>query len=248
MDYKIIFFWFLRRISGLSLYKIPPPPTWEIHKIMEDEEYKNRFEKLYQSLTRAHLFFYVWKGLQNKAYQPQFDKDKNFWVATMFSLEEAWLQALSNIFENSKYSEQSKVISVYSLIDNQKDVKRKARAEEIIAENGDTLKNLAILRHHQLSHYNAQHLLNPGDILKKFPIKYGAVEKILGITEELLHCLHPESIHSYSFDGFNEESERSSKLVMKRIGHFLKEEKKHYDKLRSEGDMRYVPFSPDEEN
>ncbi len=215
---------------------------------MDNKEYKNRFEKLYQFLTRAHLCFYVWKGLQDKAYQPQFDRDKNFWGATMFSLEETWLQALANIFENSKYSEQDKIISVYSLIANQKDIKRKARAEEIIAENGDTLKNLAVLRHHQLSHYNAQHLLNPGDILKKFPIKYGAVEKILGITEELLHCLHPENTHSYSLDGFNEESEKDSKRVMERIDYFLRQEKRHYDKLRSEGDMKYVPFLPEEEN
>ena len=212
---------------------------------MDDKEYKNRFDKLFQLLTRTHLCFYAWKGLQKKEYQPQFDRDKNFWGATMFALEETWLQSLANIYEDSSYSEQDKVISVYSLLKNQKDTKRKSMAEVIVAQNKTILKNVSILRHHQLSHYNANHLLNPKEILKKFPIKYGDIEKLLGITEELLHCLHPDSNHSFSFEGFDKEAERDSTLVMDRIEYYIKQEKKHYDKMKDGN--KYVHFPPPED-
>lgn len=213
---------------------------------MLEEEYKNRFEKLYQLLTRAHLCFYVWKGLKNKGYQPQFDRNKSFWGATMFALEETWLQSLANIYEESSYSKQDRIISVYSLVKNQKDAKRKTTAESIIAKNKIVLKNVSILRNHQLSHYNANHLMNPEDMLKKYPIKYGDIEKLLGITEELLHCLHPDSNHGFSFEGFDKESERDSTLVMDRIDYYLKQEKKHYDKMRGGG--VYIKFPPPEED
>lgn len=208
--------------------------------MISSKEYKNRFEKLYQLLTRAHLCFYVWKGLQNKEYQPQFDRDNNFWSATLYSLEEAWLQSLANIYENSKYSEKDKIISVYSLVRNQKDKKRKVIAQTIIWKNRKLLKNLSVLRHHQLSHYNANHLLNSKDILRKFPIVYGDVEKLLGFTENLLHCLHPDSNHSFAFDGFDKKSEKSSSLVMKRIKYYLDQEKEHYDKTKYGN--KYIEF------
>ncbi len=209
---------------------------------MTEEEYKNRFEKLYQLLTRAHLCFFVWKGLKNVKYQPQFDRDKNFWSAVVPSLESSWLQSLANIYEESDYSRKDKIISVYSLINNQKDVERKVRAEVIINQNQSIIKNISILRNNQLAHYNANHLLNPKELLEKFPVKYGEVERLLEITEELLRFLHPENNHSFSFEGFDKESQRDSTLIMDRIEYYLKQEKKHYEKMKDEN--KYVHFPP----
>lgn len=215
---------------------------------MTKEEYKNRFEKLYQLLTKAHLCFYVWRGLKDSKYQPQFNRNKNFWGAVMFSLESSWLQSLANIYENSDYSKKDRIISVYSLIKNQKDNQRKIKAEAIVSQNQAVINNISVLRGNQLAHFNANHLLNPESILKKYPVKYEDVEKLLGITEELLHCLHPESNHSFSFEGFDEESEKDSKRVMNKIEYFLKQEKRHYGKIRSRGDMKFIPFPPNEKN
>lgn len=211
---------------------------------MTEKEYKNRFDKLFQLLTRAHLCFYVWKGLQNKDYQTQFNRYKNFFGATMFALEEAWLQSLANIYEYSSYSKKDEIISVYSLIENQKDIERKNKAEILISENKTILNSFSVLRNNQLSHYNADHLSNPSEKLRKFPIKYGDVEKLLGATEELLHCLHPDNNHSFAMEGFNKGAEKDSMLIMKAIDYYLKQEKIHYDKLK-EGN-EFIQFPPSE--
>jgi len=74
--------------------------------MINDKDYKSRFEVLYQLLARTHLCFYVWKGLQKKEYEVLFAKNSNFWSAVLFSLLEGWLQSLANTYEESKYSKQ----------------------------------------------------------------------------------------------------------------------------------------------
>ena len=180
------------------------------------------------------MCFYVWKGTQKEEYQKQFNKDKNFWSAVSISLEETWLQSLANIYEHSGYSKSGKVLSVSSLLRDQKDKKRRGEAEGIISKNREVIENISILRSKQLAHNNLGHLHNPKNMLRKKPIKYGKVESLLKETEKLLHCLHPADNHSYCFGLHNKESEKSSEMVMKRIEYCMKEEEKFYEKQRRE--------------
>lgn len=199
---------------------------------MKENEYKKRFEKLYNRITEAIVVFNVWKGLQNKEFEPTFKKNNNFWLAVLRSLEDNYLTLLAKIFEKSKYSEQNKIISVYSVIKYQSDTERAAKARLILDKNQKVIKNIQILRHNKLAHDNASFAFNPSIVLEKFPIKYGEIEDLLKISNELLSALNPDSGHGYLFDTLTEDSQNDSRDIIKKLKYYSKRQKIHFDNLK----------------
>ncbi|MFA5925608.1 MAG: hypothetical protein WC831_01630 [Parcubacteria group bacterium] len=208
---------------------------------MNKPEHKKRFEELFRLFTEAHLCFFVWRGLQKKEYEKYWKRDSNFWNAVIYSLQRTWFQALANIYEDSSYSKKNKVISVYSLVLFQEDEKRRSELENILDSNKVVIENISKLRHHQLSHNNANFLLNPKLMLQKFPIKHGDIERLLQSTEELLRYLHPENNHSFAISGFDEKCEKDSGNIMKKIEYYLKREREHQEEIHS-GKKPYSDF------
>jgi len=210
--------------------------------------YKEKFDSLYQLIARANGVFYSWRGLQKKEYEKIFNNNKAFWVSTLISMEENWLNQLANLYEEGKYSKSGKLISIPSLIidlENTGLITKANAAKKIIKKNYGIIKNIGILRNHQLSHNNVDHLINPKNLLKKFPIKYKKVEDLLKISGKLLSALNPDKDHGYAFERFNEDAERDSQEVIKKLAYFEKLKSEHLKKFKS-GEVNSPMFPPEE--
>jgi len=202
---------------------------------MSQKKYKDCFEKLYSLFTEAYLTFYVWKGLQEKEFEQIFRENNNFWSAILFALENTWLTSLAKLYEESNYSKRSTIISVYSLVPHQADAMRGKQARDSLKQHEGTIQNVRILRNNQLAHNNTEHLLNPKNILRKYPIKYTQVEELMEISVYLLSYLHPDTGHGYSFEGFAEGCQRDAKSMITKLEYFSKKKAEHRDKfLRGE--------------
>lgn len=210
---------------------------------MKIEEYTKRFEKLYSLFTEAYLYFYVWKALQEKEYEKIYQKNSSFWSAVLHSLENTWLSFLAKIYEDSKYSRGNLIISVQALIPFQSDEVRASQAQEIIDNNGVIITNLVELRHNQLAHNNADHLLNPSKILGKHPIKYSEVEDLLKISSEVLSLLNPNTGHGYVYDAFADGCKNDVKNVLAKLEYFESLKSEHLEKFTREEieDPRFPP-------
>ncbi len=208
-------------------------------------EYKERFDKLYGRISEAVLLFNVWKGLQNKEFESTFKENNNFWLAVLYSIENNYLTLLAKIFEESKFSEQNKIISVYSVINYQLDTKRAMKAKSILDKNQKVIKNIKILRNHKLAHENASFASDPSAILEKYPIKYGEIEDLLEISNELLSALNPDFGHGYQFDMLAEDSQNDSRDIIKKLKYFSKRKKIHLDNFKK-GTVNNPRFPEDE--
>lgn len=209
---------------------------------MNLKEYNGRFEKAYSHLTEAHGFFFVWKALQKKEYEHYWRGTSNFWTATISALDQSWMLSLARIYENSFYSKNDEVISLYSLVEHQPDTQRKEKAKKLLEEKEDLLKNIGIIRHHILAHNNAEHKITREKLFKRFPIKYSEIESIFAMTEEIFHLLHPEPNHSLSMEGFNEKCGKDVEMVMKRMKFWEDEHLKHVQRI--EDGKPYSEFPP----
>jgi len=189
---------------------------------MKKNEYKERFEKLYNQITEIIVIFNVWKGLQNKEFESTFSENNYFWSAVLHSLEDNYLTLLAKIFEKSKHSERNKIISVYSVINYQSDMERAKKARKIINKNKNVIENIQILRHNKLAHNNANFASNPSVVLEKFPIKYKEIKDLLEISSELLSALNPDSGHGYLLDTLIEGSQNDSKDIIKKLKYYSK--------------------------
>ena len=199
---------------------------------MTSKEYSRRFEQLYRLFSEAYLVFYVWKGLQDKAFEKTFSENPGFWNATLFSLENCWLTGLARIYENSRFSQSSKVISVFALLPHQTDMARATKVRSMLKGNTRIIENIQKLRHNQLAHNNAKHLLKPKVLLNKFPIKYREAEKLLTLSGEILSNLHPKTGRGYAYKMLAEGSENESKHVVKKLQYYSKLHDEHWEKFK----------------
>jgi len=210
---------------------------------MNEVEYKQRFEKAYQLLVEAHAFYFTWKGLQKEEYR-QYWKELSFWNAVICALDRSWMLSLAKIYEKSDYSEKDEIISIYSLVEHQTDEERKKKAKEILENKREVLKNISIIRHNLGAHNNAKYILNPNDLLEKFPIKYDEINSLFEMTIDIFHLLHPENDNGLTMDLFNEECINDTRMIMKKLKYYDNERQRHYEKCKN----REIPqsvFPPD---
>jgi hypothetical protein len=209
---------------------------------MDPKEYKRRFENAYSLLVEAHSFFFVWRALQKKAYEPLWKGTANFWGAVIPALDQSWMLALAKIYENSAWSKNDTIISIYSLVEHQADTGRKSKAKQLLAKKKVLLKNLKTVRNRLLAHNNAKHRENPKELFKKYPIKYKEIEELFEMTEQIFHLLHPEPNHGLSMEGFNEKCGKDVELVMKKLKYYNDERLKHFQKMKN--GMPFTEFPP----
>ena len=214
---------------------------------MNKSEYTRRFDRLYHHLLETCSAFYSWKGLQNKDFEPIYDKAKYFWSSVLIALQNEWLINLAKCFENSTYSEKNKVVSVYALLKHHPDAIRSKMAMEIIEKHKNVISHVQILRHNQLAHLNANHLANPKKLLEKFPIKFGDIEDLISSFPELLSLLNPETGHGYQLINYTEEPEREAKHTMSEIQYFEREYNKHRERFLA-GEIDDIKFPPKEDS
>ena len=200
---------------------------------MDAKEYEKRFEEAYKKLVEAHSFFFVWRALQKEEYNHYWRGTTNFWGAVNSSLNQSWMLSLAKIYENSSYSKNDEVISIYSLVEHQLDAGRKEKAEKLLEDKKEFLKNISIIRHHLLAHNNAEQKIDRTELFKRFPIKYADIEALFVMTEELFHLLHPEPNHSLSMEGFNEKCEQDVKRVMQKMKFWEDEQLKHFARIKN---------------
>jgi len=213
---------------------------------MDKTEYKERFDRLYSNLLGACDNFYSWKGLQNKDYELIYDQAKYFWSAVLIALQNEWLLSLAKCFEDSRHSENDRVISVYSLLQHHPDPSRKGQAENLLKKHDKVIKSISRLRDHQLAHLNAGHLAAPSILLQKFPIVYGEVEDLFNDFPNLFSLLNPQPGVGYILDNYTKEPEREAKYTMEKIQYFDVKQKEHMDKFVA-GEIN-SPFFPPKEN
>ncbi len=211
---------------------------------MNLNDYTKRFEKCYQIFSETFLSFFVWKGLQDKDFEKTYSENNYFWSAILRSLENDWLTNLAKIYEESRYSKENEVISVYALVSYQADLDRAVKVRQILEVNADIIKNIQILRHNQLAHNNAEHLLKPETLLEKFPIEYNKVEQLVLLTDEVLSNLHPETGHGYIYKMLSEDAVNDSKNIIKKLQYYSKLHHNHSEKFRC-GEVNDWKFPPD---
>ncbi|MBD3299912.1 MAG: hypothetical protein GF347_01020 [Candidatus Moranbacteria bacterium] len=77
---------------------------------MEEPEYKKNHRILSNKFTQAHLYFYTWKGLQNKEFKKYWERSSYFWNAILSALFKSFIQSIANL-----YDKKDDVISIYRL-------------------------------------------------------------------------------------------------------------------------------------
>lgn len=209
---------------------------------MDSKEYETRFEKLFREFNEAHLFFFTWRALQKEEYEKHWKQESNFWNAVNSSLNKSWMLALAKIYEESSFSKKDEIISLFSLVNHQIDSGRQKQIKDFLNMNKNLFKNIKIIRDNILAHINAEYKMSREDLFKKFPIKYGEIEKLFEATEELFHLLHPQSNHSLSMEGFNQGCETDVKKIMEKIAFFTNEQRKHFERI--ENGVPYSEFPP----
>ena len=210
---------------------------------MDKKEYSERFDRLYSNLLGACDNFYSWKGLQNKDYQPTYNRAKYFWSAVLVALQNEWLIGLAKCFEESRYSASDKVISVYALLRHHPDADRKKETESLVKKHHPVIASISRLRDHQLAHLNAEHLAAPSVLLQKFPINYGEVEDLINDFPRLFTLLNPEPGNWYVLDNYTKEPEREARYTIEKIRFYDQKEKEHVDRYFA-GDVDNPFFPP----
>lgn len=210
---------------------------------MIKEEYIKRFKKLHNLFTEIYLSFYIWKGLQDKSFEQTFSENLNFWFATLSALENNWLTGFAKIYEDSKFSKKGQVISVYALLPFQVDIVRAKNIKKILNFNDRIIKSIRKLRDNQLGHNNTEHLLKPKELLRKFPIKYDDVERLLLLSGEILSNFNPDIGWRYDYENWAKDCENDAKQVIKKLQYYSKLQKNHLDKV-IRGEISDYHFPP----
>lgn len=211
--------------------------------IKSNKQIIKELDKMFSLFSGAHLYFYVWKSLQKEEYNKHFKYNNIFWSATLSALHYSCLSALSKLYEKSNYSKTNKVISVFSLLENQLDKKKKSVVEGYLLKHSNTIKNLKVRRDNEFAHNNKEHLLNPKNIESKKPLKYKDIEKLLDDTPDILSNLHPDSNVGYSYFGFKNNCRDGVEYFMKQLDFFFNEKAKHIEKFKK-GETDDIAFLP----
>lgn len=182
--------------------------------------YNKKFEQLQHLLLGAYETFYVWKTLQKEEYNKTYTINNGFWGAVLPALQHEWFIGLARLFENSKYTKNGKVFSMYSLIEEHPDKERVKMAKEFLDKNIKAIENITRIRDHRHAHNNVSFHVDPKESEKKFPIKYSEIEDIFEFTDKMLGILHPDDGHGYSLDHLKEEAERDTKDVIDGLEYF----------------------------
>lgn len=197
--------------------------------------YKEKFEQLQHQLLGAYSTFYAWKALQSEKYNGLYSTNNGFWSVVIPALQHEWFLGLARLFEDSSYTRNGSVISVYSLISEHPNKKRAKKAVEFLDQNQNVITNISRVRDHRHAHNNAKFLVNPKEFEARFSIKYAELEDIFDFSDKLLGLLHPDDGHGYMLGHMKEEAERDTKDVMDGLGYFNAKRKAHREKWVQEG-------------
>lgn len=211
-------------------------------KKLSEQEYKERFDKLYNMLSNTHLEFYVWKGLQQKEYEDIYGKNKYFWNTVLSSSQNAWLMNIARLYEESRFSHKGQVISIQALLPHCPNKENVKKVEEIL-ESRPVIENLKILRNKQLAHNDAEYLLDSKKIHPNLSIKYGDIEDLLEKSKEILHLMHPDG-DGFLFKPLEESSEEDSKLLIEKLQYYEDQRQVHMEKFRK-GEIDNPRFPPE---
>lgn len=199
---------------------------------MSSSDYEKRFQQLYKLFSEVYIMFYVWKGLQDKSFEKTYSENSAFWSAVLRALENNWLTGLAKIYEYSKYSKAAKVISVYALLPYQADTARAIKALKIIKKNSKVIEGIEKLRHHQLAHNNASHLINPKKILRKFPIIYKEAEELIIASGDILSNLNPQKSVGYAYKMLADDCEADGKHIIKKLRYYSQLHEEWIEKIK----------------
>lgn len=190
--------------------------------------YEEKFKKTQDLLLGAFSTYYSWKSLQVPENQNIYNVNNDFWSVTIPALQHEWFLGLARIFEDSSYTRNGQVLSVYSLITNHPDNVRKQQAQDFLDKNKKVLTNIERVRDHFHAHNNLDALMNPKEFELRFSIKYDEIEEIFQFADKLLGILHPEDGHGFVLDHLKEEAEKDTQDVITGLKYFNKKRKDHY--------------------
>jgi len=189
-------------------------------KCMDNKDFEKYLNKVRNNISNIHNQFYVLRALRNNDYKNIYDRNNYFWGVMLYSLENCFFLELPRLFERN---EKQRVISIYSLLEFLPENKEKDGILEKIDSYGNTIYNLKKRRDKIYAHEDEEVFLNRDDFLKKHLIKWEEVENIIKLTETLLGDIETEftntgSSCSYTYKGFENESESDVKDIMGRLG------------------------------
>ncbi len=208
---------------------------------MSEATYREKFDKITNLLLAAYLTFYVWKALQKEENNDVFTGSE-FWTVVIPALQHEWFIGLARLYEDSNYSKRGTVLSVYSLIPEHPDKERAKQAEDFLEKNAATLNSINRVRDHEHAHNNTTHLLKPGELFKRFPLKYHEIEELFEFTDKLLSILNPEEGHSWVVSHLREDAERDTEDVISGLRYFKTQRTKHRERYaRGETDDHTFP-------
>lgn len=185
---------------------------------MENKDFEKYLNKIRNNISNIHNQFHVLRALRNNDYKNIYDRNNYFWGVMLYSLENCFFLELPRLFERN---EKQRVISIYSLLEFLPENKRKNEILKEIDTYGKTIYNLKKRRDKIYAHEDEKVFLNRDDFLKKHLIKWEEIENIIKLTETLLGDIETEFTKtgsSYSYRGFENESESDVKDVMGRLG------------------------------
>ncbi|MDE1945458.1 MAG: hypothetical protein KGI03_04295 [Patescibacteria group bacterium] len=208
--------------------------------------YEKKFEQLQQRLVSAYATFYVWKALQNDAYNKIYKHHNPFWAAVLPALQHEWLIELARVYEDSSWSKAGVVVSAQALAREAPNAARAKEAVDLLQANNSTIQSIGRLRDNQLAHNNARHLSDPKKLLEKFPLKYADIEDVFELTHKILSLLHPEDGHGYMLDHVKKEAEIHTKGLMELVWWVQQKRDQHREEWRKTG-VGSIHFPPEHE-
>ncbi|MFA5172816.1 MAG: hypothetical protein WC435_00225 [Candidatus Paceibacterota bacterium] len=194
---------------------------------MSEITYKEKFEQLQDLLLGAFNTFYVWKALQTEENNDVYKEDGNFWSVVIPALQHEWFISLARLFEDSRFSDKGKVISVHALIKEHPNSTKVKDAKEFIQKNDRVFKNITRIRDLRHAHNNARFLVSPKGFEKKFELKYGELEEIFEFADKLLEILHPEDNYGYILDHMKDEARIHTEDIIRGLRYFFNERNKY---------------------
>ena len=198
---------------------------------MNEKDFENYIAKVRNNITNIHNGFYIWSGLNKQEYNEIYNENKYFWGIVLASLQLDWLLGIAKIFEEPR--EGKEVISIPFLLKYIPEGEKKEKINKEIDKQKPILDNLWKWRCKILAHQDKVVADNPVDFYKEYPIKGGEIENLLVSIKDILGLIHSSMLdHSevYTFKLIEEESEGDCKQIIKKLGYFAQERKKHKTK------------------
>lgn len=211
---------------------------------MDEKDFENYIAKVRNNITNIHNGFYIWRGLNKKEYNEIYNENKYFWGIVLASLQLDWLLGIAKIFEEPR--EGKEVISIPFLLKYIPEGEKKEKINKEIDKQKPILDNLWKWRCKILAHQDKVVADNPADFYKEYPIKGGEIENLLVSIKDILGLIHSsifDRSEVYTFKLIEEESERDYQQIIKKLGYFTQERKKHMDKFRR-GEVNDPHFPP----